>query len=63
MLALGYAGWAPGQLETELQANEWLTCDADAEILFETDLDDRYNKALAKLGITPALLSTESGHA
>ncbi len=63
MLALGYAGWAPGQLETEIQANGWLTCDADAEILFETDLDDRYNKALAKMGITPALLSTESGHA
>lgn len=63
MLALGYAGWAPGQLETEIQANGWLTCDADAEILFETDVDDRYNKALAKLGITPALLSSESGHA
>lgn len=63
MLALGYAGWAPGQLETEIQANGWLTCDADPAILFETDLDERYNRALAKLGIDPALLSSESGHA
>jgi putative transcriptional regulator len=63
MLALGYAGWAPGQLETEIQANGWLTCSADPQIIFETELEDRYNRALALLGINPALLSTESGHA
>jgi putative transcriptional regulator len=63
MLALGYAGWAPGQLETEIQANGWLTCDADPAVIFETDLDDRYNRALRLLGINPALLSSESGHA
>ncbi|BBE72238.1 YqgE/AlgH family protein [Oharaeibacter diazotrophicus] len=63
ILALGYAGWAPGQLESEIQANGWLNCDADPALLFETDLDERYGRALAKLGIDPALLSTESGHA
>lgn len=63
MLALGYAGWAPGQLETEIQANGWLTCAADPAIIFEADLDQRYTRALASLGIDPALLSSESGHA
>jgi putative transcriptional regulator len=63
LLALGYAGWAPGQLESEIQANGWLTCAADPRILFETDLDARYLRALQSLGIDPALLSTESGHA
>ncbi|WP_181705903.1 YqgE/AlgH family protein [Chthonobacter rhizosphaerae] len=63
LLALGYAGWAPGQLETEIQNNGWLTCDADPAIIFEADLDNRYGLALASLGIDPALLSTELGHA
>jgi putative transcriptional regulator len=63
MLALGYAGWAPGQLESEIQANGWLTCDADQDIIFEADLDSRYTRALATLGVDPALLSSESGHA
>jgi putative transcriptional regulator len=63
MLALGYAGWGPGQLESEIQANGWLTTDADPAILFEGDLDSRYTRALATMGIDPALLSTEAGHA
>jgi putative transcriptional regulator len=63
MLALGYAGWGPGQLESEIQANGWLTSTADHEIIFDMELDIRYTRALAMLGIDPALLSSESGHA
>lgn len=63
LLALGYAGWAPGQLEQEIQSNGWLHCPADQAILFETDLDSRYGRALASMGINPALLSSEAGRA
>jgi len=63
LLALGYAGWGPGQLEREIQANGWLHCDADETLLFETDLDTKYDSALAKIGIDPAMLSSEAGHA
>lgn len=63
LLALGYAGWAPGQLEAEIQANGWLHCDPDPELLFSTNLDAKYNSALAKLGINLSLLSGEAGHA
>ncbi len=63
ILALGYAGWAPGQLEAEIQANGWLHCDPDTELLFGPDLDDKYHRALAKLGIDLSLLSGEAGHA
>lgn len=63
LLALGYAGWGPGQLETEIQANGWLNCEADPAIIFEADLDTRYSRALGLMGIDPALLSSESGHA
>ncbi len=63
LLALGYAGWGPGQLESEIQANGWLTTSADPSIIFEGDLDTRYLRALATMGIDPALLSSESGHA
>ena len=63
LLALGYAGWGPGQLEVEIQANGWLTTPADPAIIFEGDLDTRYARALAAMGIDPALLSSESGHA
>ena len=63
ILALGYAGWAPGQLETEIQANGWLHCAADAELIFGTDTDGKYEKALRKIGIDLGMLSSESGHA
>jgi len=63
MLALGYAGWAPGQLEREIQANGWLTCRADRDLLFNPDMDAKYTMALQRLGIDPGLLSTEAGHA
>lgn len=63
LLALGYSGWSPGQLEAELQANGWLTCPADAEILFDTPVESKYDRALRKLGIDPAMLVSDAGHA
>jgi putative transcriptional regulator len=63
ILALGYAGWAPGQLENEIQHNGWLHCAADPELIFGTDIENKYDKALRKIGIDPGKLSSESGHA
>ena len=63
LLALGYAGWAPGQLETEIQDNGWLHCSADAELIFGVDAGRKYEQALEKLGISLAMLSSEAGHA
>jgi putative transcriptional regulator len=63
ILALGYAGWRPGQLETEIQENGWLHCDADADLIFGDDVDEKYDRALRKIGIDPGMLSNEAGHA
>lgn len=63
LLALGYAGWAPGQLETEIQDNGWLHCPADDGLLFDGDLDEKYPLALRKIGIDPAHLVSGAGHA
>jgi len=63
VLALGYAGWAPGQLENEIQANGWLNCDADSELLFGPNTEDKYNQAMRKIGIDPGKLASEAGHA
>ncbi len=63
ILALGYAGWEPTQLEAEIQANGWLHGPADAAILFDDDIDSKYNRALAKIGVDPAMLSVNAGHA
>ena len=63
ILALGYAGWAPGQLEQEIQQNGWLHCAADSELIFGSDTDHKYEKALRKIGIDLAMLSNEVGHA
>jgi len=63
LFALGYAGWGPGQLEAEVQANSWLTLPADDEILFQAALGRKWDLALERLGISAAMLSTESGHA
>jgi putative transcriptional regulator len=63
LLALGYAGWAPGQLEDEIQRNGWLSCTADEDLLFSNDLDSKYVTALHKIGVDPAMLSSEAGHA
>jgi putative transcriptional regulator len=63
VLALGYAGWAAGQLESEIQLNGWLTCAADEDLLFKLDYEERYRAALKKLKIDPAMLSSDAGHA
>ncbi len=63
LLALGYAGWAPGQLEAEIRANGWLHCDPDPELLFGSNLGAKYHSALAKLGVTISVLSGVAGHA
>ena len=63
ILALGYAGWAPGQLENEIQHNGWLHCDADPDLIFGRNVEDKYKLALDKIGIDLAMLSNEAGHA
>ncbi|RZN17598.1 YqgE/AlgH family protein [Bradyrhizobium sp. Leo121] len=63
ILALGYAGWAPGQLENEIQHNGWLHCDADSDLIFGDDVEDKYDRALRKIGIDVGMLSNEAGHA
>jgi putative transcriptional regulator len=63
LLALGYAGWAPGQLDAEMQANGWLSVSADADLVFDPEFEGKWRRALAKLGIDLTLLSTEAGHA
>jgi len=62
-LALGYAGWAPGQLESELQGNGWLTAPADDDIVFDENLETKWTRALAKIGVSPTMLASDSGHA
>jgi putative transcriptional regulator len=63
ILALGYAGWRPGQLESEIQANGWLHCSSDTGLLFDRDLEQKYNRALSKIGIDPSHLVSDAGHA
>jgi len=63
ILALGYAGWSPGQLESEIQANGWLSCPADPDIVFDPNLEAKYARALAKIGIDPSHLVSDVGHA
>ena len=63
VLALGYAGWAPGQLENEITENGWLNCDADPELIFGTDTGGKYQQAMRKIGIDLGKLSSEAGHA
>lgn len=63
ILALGYAGWAPGQLESEIQSNGWLHCPADLQLVFDLDLEEKYGRALLKIGIDPAHLVNAAGHA
>jgi putative transcriptional regulator len=63
ILALGYAGWGAGQLENEIQQNGWLHCAADPELIFGGDTDQKYEKALRKIGVDPGMLSSDAGHA
>ena len=63
LLALGYAGWAPGQLHAEIQANGWLNVPADEELIFSPNLAEKWPRAIAKLGIDVSRLSGAAGHA
>ena len=63
LLSLGYSGWGPGQLESEIQDNGWLICDASPEIVFETPWGKKWNGAMRSLGFDPAMLSAEGGRA
>ncbi|NVP56351.1 YqgE/AlgH family protein [Mycoplana rhizolycopersici] len=63
LLMLGYAGWGAGQLENEIASNGWLTCPAFDELIFDTPIGEKYDRALASMGVTPAMLSMEAGHA
>lgn len=63
LLAIGYSGWGPGQLESEIQANGWLTTDANDDILFDLEFDTKWDRAVEQLGIDPGLLTSDFGHA
>lgn len=62
LIALGYAGWGAGQLEAEIQANGWMIADADEEIIFHSELQHKWPRAMAMLGIDIAMLSSDAGH-
>ncbi|MBX3619413.1 MAG: YqgE/AlgH family protein [Rhizobacter sp.] len=63
LVTLGYAGWSAGQLEEEIGRNGWITVSAAPEIIFDTPVEQRYDRALSLLGIDPRMLSQEAGHA
>ena len=63
LLALGYAGWGPGQLDGEIRANGWLHVAADEGLVFDRNLDQKWDRAMAKIGIDPRMLSDAAGHA
>jgi putative transcriptional regulator len=63
LLALGYAGWGPGQLDGEIQQNAWLNVPADDGLIFDSAIDTKWARAIAKIGIDPSLLSGDAGHA
>jgi putative transcriptional regulator len=62
LLTLGYSGWLPGQLENEILHNGWLHCDLDLDLLFSEDHGAKHTRALASLGVNPAMLSASAGH-
>jgi len=63
ILALGYAGWAAGQLETEIHSNGWLSCPAISEIVFGGNIEKKYDSALSSIGVSTAHLVADAGHA
>ena len=63
LLALGYAGWGPGQLDQELQSNAWLTVPADEELIFDDALNDKWERSLHKIGVDFTFLTADAGHA
>ena len=62
LITLGYSGWGAGQLEDELSRNGWLSVDATPEVIFDTPVEQRYDRALSLLGFDPRMLSQEAGH-
>ncbi len=62
LITLGYSGWGAGQLEDELSRNGWLSVDAKPEVIFDTPVEQRYDRALSLLGFDPRMLSQEAGH-
>lgn len=63
LLALGYAGWGAGQLDNEIQTNGWLNCKADPNLLFDCKSGQKYDRAMAKIGVDPTMLASNAGHA
>ncbi|MDL2357804.1 MAG: YqgE/AlgH family protein [Pseudomonadota bacterium] len=63
LVSIGYSGWSPGQLEDEICRNGWLTVGADAHVLFDLPIEQRYHAAIKLLGIDPMMLALEAGHA
>jgi len=63
LLLLGYAGWGPGQLDSEIQANGWLNVPCDDSLLFDGDLEGKWRRSIAKIGVDLSTLSAEAGHA
>ena len=63
LVTLGYSGWGAGQLEDEIGRNGWLTVQADPQIIFDTPVQERYERAVRLLGIDPRMLSQDAGHA
>lgn len=63
IVALGYAGWAAGQLDNEIARNTWLSCPADEQIIFDTPIEERWQAAAKLIGVDLSLLSNDAGHA
>jgi putative transcriptional regulator len=63
LVSLGYSAWGEGQLESEIAENSWLTVGADISVIFDTPVEQRYEKALSLLGLEPWMLTSEAGHA
>jgi putative transcriptional regulator len=63
VLALGYAGWSAGQIENEVRENAWLSCPADADIIFDDGIETKYERVMRSIGVDPAMLSAEAGRA
>ena len=63
MLAVGYSGWGAGQIESEIKDNAWIVAETDEALIFDTDLEGKWSKALASLGIKPEMLSSQGGSA
>jgi putative transcriptional regulator len=63
LVSLGYSAWGQGQLESEIAENSWLTVQADASVIFDTPIEQRYDRALSLLGLQSWMLSPDAGHA